>query len=196
MLIFIKKHLISIDNTIVSDDLISKEFVCNISKCKGECCVAGEAGAPLEIDEVTFLQKNYSKIKPFLNQKGIKSIESQGVYVKGIDGDLETPLVEGKECAYTVFSDTGIASCGIEKAHQQGVIDFQKPISCHLYPVRIQHYEKITAVNYHGWSICSEACSLGESLKTPVFVFVKKALIRKFGERWYFELSKHAKKRY
>lgn len=196
MLNFIKKLLISIDNTLVSDQIISEEFVCNISKCKGECCVAGEAGAPLEKDEVTFLEKNYSKIKPFLNKKGIKSIESQGVFVKGLDGDLETPLVEGKECAYTVFSDSGVASCGIEKAHQQGVISFQKPISCHLYPIRVQNYESMTAVNYHSWSICSDACSLGKSLKVPVYVFVKTALIRKFGEKWYSELTEHAKKRY
>ena len=196
MLNFIKKLLISIDNTLVSDEIISEEFVCNISKCKGECCVAGEAGAPLEKDEVTFLEKNYSKIKPFLNKKGIKSIESQGVFVKGLDGDLETPLVEGKECAYTVFSDSGIASCGIEKAYQQGVISFQKPISCHLYPVRVQNYESMIAVNYHSWSICSDACSLGESLKIPIYVFVKTALIRKFGEKWYSELTEHAKNRY
>ena len=196
MLNFIKKLLISIDNTLVSDEIISEEFVCNISKCKGECCVAGEAGAPLEKDEVTFLEKNYSKIKPFLNKKGIKSIESQGVFVKGLDGDLETPLVEDKECAYTVFSDSGVVSCGIEKAYQQGVISFQKPISCHLYPVRVQNYESMTAVNYHSWSICSDACSLGESLKIPIYVFVKTALIRKFGERWYSELTEHAKKRY
>lgn len=188
--------MISIDNTLVSDQIISEEFVCNISKCKGECCVAGEAGAPLEKDEVTFLEKNYSKIKPFLNKKGIKSIESQGVFVKGLDGDLETPLVEGKECAYTVFSDSGVASCGIEKAYQQGVINFQKPISCHLYPVRVQNYESMIAVNYHSWSICSDACSLGESLKIPIYVFVKTALIRKFGEKWYSELTEHAKNRY
>ena len=98
--------MLSIENTLVSDDLFSEDFVCNISKCKGECCVAGEAGAPLEKEETLFLEKNYSKIKPFLNKKGIKSIEEQGVYVKGLDGDFETPLVKGKECAYTVFSET------------------------------------------------------------------------------------------
>ena len=188
--------MIPIQNTLVSDDLISEEFICNISKCKGECCVAGEAGAPLEKDEVSFLEKNYSKIKPFLDRKGNKAIENQGVYVKGLDGDLETPLVDGNECAYTVFSSSGIASCGIEKAHDAGVIDFQKPISCHLYPVRVQNYEKMIAVNYHSWSICTDGCSLGESLKIPVYIFVKKALIRKFGEQWYFELTKHAKKNY
>jgi len=185
--------MISIENTLVSDDVISKDFVCHIAKCKGECCISGEAGAPLEKEEVSFLQKNFSKIKPFLNAKGIQAIERQGIYVKGFDGDLETPLVKGKECAYTVFSDSGVASCGIEKAHAQGAIDFQKPISCHLYPVRVQHYEEITAVNYHSWAICSDACTLGESLKIPVYQFVKAALIRKFGEDWYRALAEHAK---
>jgi hypothetical protein len=168
--------VISIENTLVSDDLISKEFVCNIAKCKGACCVEGEAGAPLEKEEVVFLQKNYPKIKPYLNDKGTQAIEEQGVFVKGLDGDFETPLVKGKECAYTVFSENGTASCGIEKAHQQGAIDFQKPISCHLYPVRVQHYDKMTAVNYHAWSICSDACDLGDYVKNSRVSVCKKSL--------------------
>ena len=186
--------MVSIDNTLISEDLISEDFVCNISKCKGECCVSGEAGAPLEKDEVTFLEQNYSKIKPFLNPKGISAIESQGVFVKGFDDDFETPLVKGAECAYTVFSKEGVASCGIEKAYNKGVIHFQKPISCHLYPVRVQQYDEMTAVNYHSWSICSDACSFGKSLKTPVYKFVKTALIRKFGQDWYDALDQHVKK--
>jgi hypothetical protein len=186
--------MVSIENTLISEDLISEDFVCNISKCKGECCVSGEAGAPLEKDEVTFLEQNYSKIKPFLNPKGISAIESQGVFVKGYDGDFETPLVKGAECAYTVFSEEGVASCGIEKAHNKGAIDFQKPISCHLYPVRVQHYDEMIAVNYHSWSICSDACSFGKSLKIPVYKFVKIALIRKFGQEWYDALEQYVKK--
>ena len=186
--------MISIDNTIISDNLISEDFVCNISKCKGQCCVTGEAGAPLEKNEIKFLKKNFLKIRPFLNQKGIKAIEKQGVYVKGNNDDFETPLVNGKECAYTVFSKDGIASCGIEKAFKKGVINFQKPISCHLYPVRINVYEDIIAVNYHSWSICSEACRLGKSLKIPVYKFVKKALIRKFGINWFNSLERISKK--
>lgn len=186
--------MLAIENTLISDNIIEEDFVCNISKCKGECCVAGEAGAPLEKDEVTYLEQNYSKIKPFLNKKGVDAIESQGVFVKGFDGDYETPLVKGKECAYAVFSETGIAACGIEKANKEGVIDFQKPISCHLYPIRIQSYDEMTAVNYHSWSICSEACDLGKSLKIPVYQFAKTALIRKFGPDWYDALEQHAKK--
>ena len=186
--------MISIENTLVSEELLSEEFVCNISKCKGECCISGEAGAPLEKEEVTFLKDNYSKIKPYLDDKGIRAIEQQGVYFIGLDGDLETPLVNGKECAYAVFSNDGVASCGIEKAHQKGAIDFQKPISCHLYPVRIQQYDEMIAVNYHSWSICSEACRLGKSLKIPVYKFVKKALIRKFGINWFNSLERISKK--
>ncbi|MDG1763535.1 MAG: DUF3109 family protein [Flavobacteriaceae bacterium] len=186
--------MLSIENTLVSDELISENFVCNISKCKGECCIAGEAGAPLEQEETTYLKKNYLKIKPFLNPKGIRSIENEGVFVKGVDGDFETPLVNGEECAYTVFSESGVASCGIEKAYNQGAIDFQKPISCHLYPVRVQSFDKMVAVNYHSWSICSDACNFGNALKIPVYQFVKTALIRKFGKAWFDSLDEYAKK--
>ncbi len=187
--------MILIKKTVVSEDLISEDFVCNISSCKGNCCVEGEAGAPLNEKEVLYLQKNYSKIKPFLSKKGIDSIENQGVFIKGIDGDSETPLVDGKECSYVVFSRNGTASCGIENAYNQGKIDFRKPISCHLYPVRINNYSEFTAVNYHKWSICNSACSFGKSLKIPVYKFLKEALIRKFGKSWFLELEKSAKKR-
>ena len=185
--------MISIGDTIISDDLLAEEFVCNISKCKGECCVSGEAGAPLEKNEIKYLKKNFKKIKPFLSKKGIKAIEKQGVFVKGYNDELETPLIKGKECAFTVFSKDGIASCGIEKAYNKGVINFQKPISCHLYPVRINEYDQITAINYQSWSICSDACKLGKSLKIPVYKFVKKALIRKFGISWFNSLERISK---
>jgi hypothetical protein len=185
--------MLSIENTLISDDLVEENFVCNLAKCKGKCCVEGEAGAPLEQDEVDYLKKHIDKITPFLTPAGVKAIKKQGVFVKGNDGDLETPLVEGQECAYTLFTDTGVASCGIEKAHQQGVIDFQKPISCHLYPVRIKNYNELTAVNYHSWDICSDACDFGQSLKIPVYQFVKAALIRKFGQPWYQALEAYAK---
>ena len=182
--------MILIKDTLVSEDLISEDFVCNISSCKGSCCVEGEAGAPLNDKEVLYLQKNYSIIKPFLNLKGIDSIESQGVFVKGIDGENETPLVDGNECSYAVFSKNGNVSCSIENAYNQGKISFRKPISCHLYPVRINNYSEFTVVNYHKWSICNSRCSLGESLKVPVYKFIKEALIRKFGKSWFLELEK------
>ncbi|CAN0357343.1 unnamed protein product, partial [Ectocarpus sp. 4 AP-2014] len=131
----------------------------------------------------------YPRVKPFLREEGIASIEAQGTFVKGLDGDWETPLVNGAECAYVTFTDKGIASCGIEDAYNAGEVDWKKPISCHLYPVRVQDYSEFAAVNYHKWQICDDACTLGQELKVPVYKFVKEALIRKFGEDWYMELE-------
>ena len=162
---------------------------CNLSKCKGECCVSGVAGAPLEKDEVLLLKELYPKLKPFLRKEGISAIEEQGTSVKTNLGELETPLVNNSECAYLIFNENNIACCGIEEAHNKGVIDWKKPISCHLYPVRIKEYSEFAAVNYHKWDICDDACSLGNELKVPVYKFVKEALIRKFGTNWYLELE-------
>ena len=186
--------MFQLGKTIVSEDLIEKDFVCNLSACKGECCISGEAGAPVSKEESKILETIYSKVKPFLRPEGIAAIELQGTFITNYLDELETPLVNGKECAYVTFTDTGIASCGIEDAHNAGVIDFKKPISCHLYPVRVQDYSEFSAVNYHKWPICNDACTLGAALKVPVYKFVKDALIRKFGEYWYAELEKVASK--
>lgn len=187
--------MFQIDDTLISEEIISEEFVCNISKCKGQCCVSGSAGAPLEKEETKILEKLYSKISPFLSKKGRMAIKEQGNYVKGFDGDLETPLIENKECAYTVFDKSGVAQCGIEKAYNSGAIKWNKPISCHLYPIRVNKYPTFTAVNYHEWSVCDSACSLGAELKVPVYKFVKNALVRKFGKKWFKKLSLFAKER-
>jgi hypothetical protein len=182
-------RMFQIGKTIVSEDLLEKEFVCNLGACKGECCIAGEAGAPLEEDEVRILKEIYSDVKPFLRPEGIAAIEKQGTHIETENKDLETPLVNGAECAYVTFTDKGIASCGIEDAYNAGKTHFRKPISCHLYPVRIQKYSSFAAVNYHKWPICDDACTLGKELQVPVYKFVKDALIRKFGEEWYSELE-------
>jgi hypothetical protein len=189
--------MFQLGNTIVSEDIIEKEFVCNLNACKGACCVEGEAGAPVAQDETRILQEIYPKVKPFLREEGIKAIEEQGVFITTEQSELETPLVNGKECAYMTLSENGIAACGIEEAYQAGEIDaiangFKKPISCHLYPVRIQKYNSFSAVNYHKWPICADACTLGQELSVPVYRFVKEALIRRFGEGWYLELEKVA----
>lgn len=184
--------MFQLGKTIVSEDLLEKEFVCNLSACKGACCIEGEAGAPLTEEETEILSKLYPKVKPFLRKEGITAIEQQGTHIVSPLGELETPLVDGKECAYVTFTEEGIASCGIEDAYNAGVIDFKKPISCHLYPVRVQDYSEFAAVNYHRWPICDSACSLGTELGVPVYQFVKDALIRKFGEPWYTELEKIA----
>lgn len=185
--------MFQIDDTLISEEIISEEFVCNISRCKGQCCVSGSAGAPLEKEETKILEKLYSKISPFLSKKGRMAIKEQGNYVGGLDGDLETPLIENKECAYTVFDKGGFAQCGIEKAYNNGAIKWNKPISCHLYPIRVNKYPTFTAVNYHEWSVCDSACSLGAELKVPVYKFVKNALVRKFGKKWFKKLSLFAK---
>jgi len=184
--------MFQLGKTIVSEDLLEKEFVCNLSACKGACCIEGEAGAPLTKEEVDILKTIYPKVKPFLRPEGIAAIEAQGTHVMSDLDELETPLVDGKECVYVTFNEKGYASCGIEDAYNAGEIDFRKPISCHLYPVRVQEYSEFSAVNYHKWPICDDACVLGKELKVPVYKFVKDALIRRFGEHWYNELEKVA----
>lgn len=181
--------MLQIGKSLVSDDILEKHFVCDLQACKGACCVEGQAGAPLEEEELQVLDELFPKMKPFLRKEGIAAIETQGTYVKGSDGDWETPLIKKQECAYVVYDASGIAQCGIEKAHHAGAIDWQKPISCHLYPVRIKEYTELTAVNYHKWEICDPACKLGASLQVPIYKFVREALIRKFGESWYSELE-------
>ncbi|SDR79804.1 Protein of unknown function [Gillisia sp. Hel1_33_143] len=183
--------MFQIGKTIVSEEIIQKDFVCNLSACKGACCVDGDAGAPLDEEEARILKEIYPKVKPFLRKEGIAAIEAQGTSITGEDGELETPLINGADCAYVIF-DKSTALCGIEEAYNQGEVSWKKPVSCHLYPVRVQDYSEFSAVNYHHWHICDDACSLGKELQVPVYKFVKEALIRKFGEDWYMELEKTA----
>ncbi len=185
--------MFQIGKTLVSESLIDHDFVCNLSACKGACCVEGEAGAPLTKDEAKWLKNNHSKIEPFLPKNGQEALKAQGPFIKMDTGEYETPLVNGRECIYTHFEPDGSAHCGIERAHQAGIVDMKKPVSCHLYPVRVQDYSEFSAVNYHRWAICSDACTLGASLKVPVYQFVKEALIRRFGADWYEELTVVAK---
>lgn len=183
------KKMFQLGKTLVSEEIIEKDFVCNLSACKGACCVDGDAGAPLEDKETEILVDIYASVKPFLRPEGIEAIEEQGAFVKGEDGEWETPLVDNSECAYVIFNDRGIAKCGLEQAYEKGVTSWKKPVSCHLYPIRVTEYTELTAVNYHKWQLCDPACELGESLKVPVYRFVKDALIRKFGKKWYKKLE-------
>ena len=184
--------MIQIDDKLISEDLFSEEFVCNLAKCKGICCVEGDAGAPLDEDETHILDEIYPKIKPYLRPEGIQAIEEQGTYTLDFEGDLVTPLVNNAECAYVIFDEKGYTKCAIEKAYEDGVIDWQKPISCHLYPIRITEYSNFSAINYHEWDICSDACTLGKELGVKVYQFLKKPLIRKYGEEFYKTLSEAA----
>lgn len=184
--------MFQIDNTLISEEIIDKDFVCNLNACKGACCVDGESGAPLEEEETEILVDIFAKVKPFLRPEGITAIEKQGAFVKGEDGEWETPLVNNSECAYVIISKEGISKCGLEEAYNHGATNWKKPVSCHLYPVRTREYTEFIAVNYHKWEICDPACSLGSELKVPIYKFVKEALIRKFGADWYEELEKVA----
>ena len=184
--------MFQLGKTIVSENILSNDFACNLSACKGACCVDGDAGAPLDKEETQQLQSIYPKLKSYIRQEGIEAIENQGVFVTTEDGEFETPLIDGADCAYVIFDEHQTALCGIEEAYNQGDIDWKKPVSCHLYPVRVKDYSEFSAVNYHKWHICDDACSLGKELQIPIYKFVKEALIRKFGPQWYEELEKIA----
>ena len=178
--------MIQIDDKLISEDIFSEEFVCNLSKCKGVCCVAGDVGAPLEKYETEILDRIFPQVKPYLRPEGIKALEEQGTWtIDPNDGDFVTPMVNGEECAYVIFDEKGITKCGIEKAYEDGAVDWHKPISCHLYPIRVTEYSTFTALNYHEWEICNPACELGKELKVPVYKFLKTPLIRKYGEEFY-----------
>jgi hypothetical protein len=184
--------MFQLGKTIVSEHIIEKDFVCNLSACKGACCIDGDAGAPLDSEEIKILKDIYPKIKPFLRKEGIAAIEAQGTHITTAFGDFETPLINGADCAYVIFDDKKTALCGIEEAYNQGEVSWKKPVSCHLYPIRVKDYSEFSAVNYDKWEICDDACVLGKELQVPVYKFVKEALIRKFGEDWYTELEKVA----
>lgn len=182
--------MIQIDDKLISEDIFNKEFVCNLSKCKGACCVEGDVGAPLEREETRILENIFDKVKPYLRNEGVKALEEQGTWtVDPSDGDFVTPMVNGEECAYVIFDENGVTKCGIEKAYENGAVDWQKPISCHLYPIRVNEYSTFTALNYHKWPICNDACELGKELKIPIYKFLKVPLIRKYGEPFYETLS-------
>lgn len=185
--------MVQIEDKLISEDIFSEEFVCNLTKCKGACCVEGDVGAPLDKMETKILDDIFEKVKPYLRPEGVKAIEEQGTWtVDPMDGDFVTPMVNGAECAYVIFDEKGITKCGIEKAYEDGAVDWQKPISCHLYPIRVTEYSAFTALNYHHWPICSDACVLGKELQVPVYKFLKGPIIRKYGEEFYTTLCEAA----
>ncbi len=181
--------MIHIGNTLVSLDVIEQQFVCDLEKCKGECCVAGDSGAPLEESEVAEIAAAFPLVRSYLGEEALRSIEAQGLSLTDSEGDLVTPLTHGnRECAYTIF-ENGIAKCAFEKVYLEGKTKWRKPVSCHLYPIRIQKLNNYEAVNYDRWDICKAACKLGKKLQMPLYKFLKDALIRKYGEDWYRELE-------
>ncbi len=185
--------MIAIDNVLISDDVIEAKFVCDLHKCKGGCCEDGDAGAPLEKDEKKIIDENYEIIKPYLTAEGIKEIERQGKYVYDREFGWVTPTIDGKICAYGYRDAQGIIKCGIEQAFNDGRLEWKKPISCHLYPIKISNRKEYTNVNYEPRDVlCKPACTLGKKLKLPVYQFLKEAIVRKFGSDFYTTLHQIA----
>ncbi|MGL1885683.1 MAG: DUF3109 family protein [Reichenbachiella sp.] len=182
--------MIILDNAVLSDDLKEKHFVCDLNKCKGACCIEGDLGAPLEDDELALLEDSLAVIKPYLSPEGVKAIEKDGPYILDEEGDHSTITINNQECAFAIHDEDEILKCGIEQAYLDGKTKWQKPISCHLYPIRITKYDHYDALNYDRWEICSPACALGEELKVPVYKFLKGPLVRKYGADWYQSLEK------
>jgi hypothetical protein len=175
--------VILIEDTIVSEELLNRHFVCNLNACKGACCIEGDRGAPLREDEIPLIEANLPAILPFLPEEQQLLIETSGFYEKDTDGELVTLCMPDRSCVFVV-REGGILSCGMEKAFRAEASSFHKPISCHLYPVRVKTYKEFTAVNYHPWDICSPACAHGKDLGVPLYKFVENALVRRFGQEW------------
>ena len=180
--------MIQIGDKIVSRELFENHFKCHLEKCEGNCCVFGESGAPLEDEEADLLESNITRLFPYMSISGKRSVDKKGAWVIDVDGDKVTPLVGGDECAYAYFEDH-IARCAIEKAFEAGAVTFQKPVSCHLYPIRISQMKEGIALNYHSWSICEPARVLGRQEKMPVFRFLEDAIKRVYGKAFYDELE-------
>jgi hypothetical protein len=185
--------MLQIEDTIISLDVIDEKFLCDISQCIGECCIDGDSGAPLEIEEIKILEDILPIIWDDLSEKSKEVINKQGVSYIDADDEPVTSIVDDCECVFTYFDEKGICKCAIEKAFKAGKIDFYKPISCHLYPIRLEKYPTFTAVNYHKWSICEPARALGKEKGLRVYQFLKEPLIRKFGNEWYEQLDIAAK---
>ncbi len=188
--------MIAIDNVLVSDDVVEQQFVCDLNKCKGGCCEDGDAGAPLETEELNELLNFYEIIKPYMSAEGINEIEKVGKYIYDREFGWVTPTIKSKVCAYGYRDKQGIIKCAIEQAYNDNKITWKKPISCHLFPIRIKKSEdeKTEYVNYEPREdLCSAACKLGKKLKLPTYIFLKDAIIRKYGQAFYETLEATAK---
>jgi hypothetical protein len=179
--------MIAIDETLISDYLRTIKFSCDLKHCLGACCVEGDAGAPLEAQEVDIITNNIDSLKPYLTEEGADWVDLYGTYEFDPAGNLVTPLLEGKECAFAFF-DGEIARCAMEKAYEEGAFPLRKPVSCHLYPVRVKKYKYSEAVNYHEWHVCQPALIKGRNEGIPLYIFLKEPLIRKYGQKWYDQL--------
>jgi len=185
--------VIAIDNALISDEVVQAKFVCDLHKCKGGCCEDGDAGAPLEKEEKKSIDENYKAFEPYMTAEGIAEVRRQGKYVYDKEFGWVTPTIDGKICAYGFRDGQGIIKCAIEQAYRDGKVDWKKPISCHLYPIKINKTRTYTMVNYEPReTLCKAACSLGKKLKMPVYEFLKEPIIRKFGQEFYNTLDQIA----
>lgn len=185
--------MLQIENTVISLDVIEQEFICDLQACLGACCIEGDAGAPLEEEEKTKIEEILPLIWDDLSPAAQEIIKEQGVAYIDEDKDLVTSIVNGKDCVFTCYEKGGMCHCAIEKAYREGKTDFYKPVSCHLYPIRVDKYPTFSALNYHKWKICGAAQVLGRKHGVKVYEFLKEPLIRKFGESWYQQLDIAAK---
>lgn len=184
--------IIEIGDKLVSGEIFEKEFVCNLNACKGACCIEGNEGAPLQQGEIDLLEEHLEAIKPYMTEGGVKQVDTKGVFYMDRENEPVTSLVRGKECAFVFFDEKGITKCAVEQAYRDEKIPFNKPISCHLYPIRVKKYKSFTALNYDKWPICKDACALGEELGVPVYRFLEEPLKRVYGVAFYTELEKVA----
>ena len=185
--------MIIVDDILVSDEIKDIYFACDLHACKGDCCVDGDAGAPLTEEEIAILEDDIDDIKPYMTELGLDVVDKVGVFEYDVDGEYVTPLVGDVECAFVYF-ENGISYCAIEKAYIEGKTKFQTPVSCHLYPIRLSYVGPALAVNYHEWNICSTALIAGKKTGMPLYSYLKQPLIRKFGEDWYEKLVKEIEK--
>ena len=181
--------LVEVDEKIISTQIFERKFVCDLNACKGACCVEGDAGAPVTLEEIDIIEENLDHYLPYMRQEGIDAVKKTGVFYMDQENEAGTTLVNEKECAFAFFEEDGTAKCAIEKAHLEGKTDFKKPISCHLYPIRVKQINEIIAINYNEWDICKPACDCGGKLDVPVFRFLKEPIIRAFGSDFYKELE-------
>jgi hypothetical protein len=182
--------IIQIDNKLISADVFEKHFICDISQCAGICCVLGDSGAPLEKKEKKILQDEYENYVSYMKPEGRQTIENEGHTIIDPDGDLVTPLINGKECAYSCFDDEGVCYCAIERAYLDGKTKFRKPVSCYLYPIRLKPFGEFTGLNYDVWSACDCARKKGKDENIPVFRFLKEPIIARFGKTFYKKMEK------
>jgi len=181
--------MIEIGKTVVSLDVFESHFCCDITQCKGACCIEGDSGAPLTEDEAVQIRTLYPLFREYLSEENQKEIERQGFSVVDTDGDLVTPIVGRNECVYTFVDKNGVTLCAIEKAWLEKEISFRKPVSCHLFPIRITEYKRFDAINYQQLQICKPGRTCGKKKKLPLWKYLKEPLIRKYGETWYYDLE-------